>query len=574
VRLRGSAIAAFVAAVALSAPATATATAATVYLPSYGELDPEGINAFVVGAEGSLAPLAGSPFAIGPPGPTPEPSGLAAVAFTPDGSRGVAPFNFKGGVIGMTVAANGSISPVPGPTLTSPATSVTVSPDGRFAYVTTREFPPGVGEGGITGLTIEPDGSLSSLSSSPFGDPDDDYEDVAITPDGRFLFATGGGRIHRFAVGANGALTELTPPLEFGLNSLTVSPDGRFLFGTDTSSSPSGLTSLTIGADGSLTENGPPTELAGTGVGFISVGPDGKHVYAPVEGAGAVQVISVGADGHLTVTGSAPAETPGTTAVSPDGRFLLHGFDDGSTGLVGGMSIGPGGDLTPLGSTILWKSGEPTRPQFLPHPAPVASFLIERGAPGAISKFSAAGSTRATQFDWDFGDGTVEKNGGPLTTHIFRSAGVYRVTLTVADAQGCSTQQIYTGQSTTCPGGASATMTGVVDTLPAITKFAIKPRKFAPGTKKRMGTRFRYTLTEKAKVRFTILRRKKGKHGGRRFAKVGVVAASGKSGKNRTRFTGILKGKRLGPGTYRAVAVATDPLGGDSASVGARFKVR
>ena len=175
------------------------------------------------------------------------------------------------------------------------------------------------------------------------------------------------------------------------------------------------------------------------------------------------------------------------------------------------MSIGPGGDLTPLGSTVLWKSGEPTRPQFLPHPAPVASFLIKRGAPGGISEFSAVGSARATRFDWDFGDGTVEKNGGPLTTHIYRSAGIYRATLTVADAQGCSTQQIYTGQSTTCPGGAAAAMTGIVDTLPAITKFAIKPRKFVPGTKKKTGTRFRYTLTEKAKVRFTILRRRKGK---------------------------------------------------------------
>jgi WD40 repeat protein len=572
VRLGRSAIAAFVVAVALSSAATATAT--TVYLPSYGELEPEGINAYGVGAEGSLAPLAGSPFAIGPPGPSPEPSGLAAVAFTPDGSRGVAPFNFKGGVIGITIAANGSISPVPGPTLTSPASSVAVSPDGRFAYVTTREFPPGVGEGGITGLSIEPDGSLSTLSSSPFGDPDDDYEDVAITPDGRFLFATGGGRIHRFAVGASGALTELTPSLEFGLNSLTASPDGQFLFGTDTSSSPSQLMSLTIGADGSLTENGPPTELGGTGVGFISVGPDGKHVYAPVEGADAVQVISVGADGRLTVTSSAPAENPGTSAVSPNGRFLLHGFDDGSTGLVGSMSIGPGGDLTPLGSTVLWKSGEPTRPQFLPQPAPVASFLIKRGAPGGISRFSAVGSARVTQFDWDFGDGTVEKNGAPLTTHIYRSAGVYWATLTVADAQGCSTQQIYTGQSTTCPGGASATMTGIVDTLPTITKFAIKPRKFVPGTKRKRGTRFRYTLTEKAKVRFTILRRRKGKHDGRRFVKVGVVAASGKSGKNRTRFTGILNGKSLRPGTYRTVAVATDSLGGDSASVVARFKVR
>ena len=90
------------------------------------------------------------------------------------------------------------------------------SSDGRFAYVTTRDFMavPGVG---IIGLSIAADGTLSALPTSPYGGTDD-YEDLAMTPDGRFLFAETGGDIDRFSVDANGSLTPL------GLKDLNAGP--------------------------------------------------------------------------------------------------------------------------------------------------------------------------------------------------------------------------------------------------------------------------------------------------------------------------------------------------------------
>jgi hypothetical protein len=100
---------------------------------------------------------------------------------------------------------------------------------------------------------------------------------------------------------------------------------------------------------------------------------------------------------------------------------------------------------------------------------------------------------------------------------------------------------------------------------------------------------FRFRLTERARVRFTIERKKPGRRVGRkcrpstrknrkrrkctRFRKVGRIRAAGKRGKNRTRFNGKLKGRNLQPGRYRATAVATDSAGGKSAPRRVSFQI-
>ena len=107
--------------------------------------------------------------------------------------------------------------------------------------------------------------------------------------------------------------------------------------------------------------------------------------------------------------------------------------------------------------TVLWDSGERERMLIQPQPAPTASFTAKPAAPGAESRFDAGASTRAARYDWDFGDGTTLADGGPTPRHTYAKAGVYDVKLTVTDAQGCSVRQVYTGQSTECPGGSAAT---------------------------------------------------------------------------------------------------------------------
>jgi hypothetical protein len=371
-----------------------------------------------------------------------------------------------------------------------------------------------------------------------------------------------------------------------------VSPDGRFLFATETSSTGS-VTSFSIGPDGSLTANGSPAPAGGTSLGYIGVSPDGRHIYMPESNTDVITVAAVAADGKLSVIGSTPLQNVETLSASPDGRFLYYGTSGSSNDVIGVASIGSDGMPTILPPTVPWPTGEPERLIFGPSPAPTATFGAIAGAPGAASSFDAGPSTGAARFDWDWGDGTTFPDGGPTPTHAYAKAGVYEVRLTVTDAQGCSTRFLYTGQSSVCPGGASASTTKTVDTPPALTALSVTRRRFAAASALRRrvkrGTAFRYTLSEPAQVTFTIRRRTIGRRvagkcrpltrkNRRRkkcvfFKRVGRITVTAKAGRNRTKFSGKLRGRRLRPGRYRAVAVATDSAGGKSAPKSVAFRI-
>jgi hypothetical protein len=84
------------------------------------------------------------------------------------------------------------------------------------------------------------------------------------------------------------------------------------------------------------------------------------------------------------------------------------------------------------------------------------------------------------------------------------------------------------------------------------------------------GLRVSYTLSEAAVVTFRVDRRRAGRW--RRMK--GKFSNSGHAGANSFRWTGKLRGRRLGPGQYRLVAQALDPSGGRSTTLRKRFRVR
>ena len=203
---------------------------------------------------------------------------------------------------------------------TSPsATSLAISPDGRFAYTPTRTFKMVAGVG-IVGYSIGADGSLTPLSTSPFGSGD--MWDVAITPDGRFLYATTGATVRRFSVGADGALTELTPSALPGVSSFEMSPDGRFLFAGRAGGASDSVASYTIAPDGGLSQNGSPASTGDVSLDYFAVAADGRHIYMPDSNADAVVTAAVGDDGTLAVIDSMPIADVDAAVASPDGRFL------------------------------------------------------------------------------------------------------------------------------------------------------------------------------------------------------------------------------------------------------------
>lgn len=98
-----------------------------------------------------------------------------------------------------------------------------------------------------------------------------------------------------------------------------------------------------------------------------------------------------------------------------------------------------------------------------------------------------------------------------------------------------------------------------------------RPRRFAVGR----GTRFSFRLSEAARVRLRIQRprRKRGSRRTRWTSAHIVLRRSGRAGKNRIRFSGRTRKRRLAPGPYRVRVVARDTRGNASAARVRRFRV-
>ena len=103
-------------------------------------------------------------------------------------------------------------------------------------------------------------------------------------------------------------------------------------------------------------------------------------------------------------------------------------------------------------------------------------------------------------------------------------------------------------------------------TAPVMSRFASTRKAFAKRT------RFRFTLTEAARVRITI-RRVIGTGGRTRYRTVAAVTRAGVAGPNRTGFSRKVGRRLLRPGRYRAVARATDAAGNRSAPRRAAFRI-
>jgi DNA-binding beta-propeller fold protein YncE len=113
---------------------------------------------------------------------------------------------------------------------------------------------------------------------------------------------------------------------------------------------------------------------------------------------------------------------------------------DASNGAIAGTPSAPGeyhvtvaaDDGTYVGSTsFIWSVSPPElRLEPLVSPGPVAA--------GASVRFQAQASGQGLTYEWNFGDGsaTTERRSSPSVDHVFRSAGVFNVTVTAYDRLG------------------------------------------------------------------------------------------------------------------------------------------
>jgi len=220
------------------------------------------IDAFKIGANGALAPIAGSPF---PAGDNiyitidPQHRFLFAADDTPPGN-----------ILAFTIdSSTGALTPVPGSPFVVGAGSVNpqlwlsdivVDSSGKFLYVAIEQSNQ------VAGFSImSSNGALLPLPGSPFA--------TASSPDAlatahNFLYVSSPGNLSGYKIDPQtGVLTPLAgSPFASNSAALTADPEGKFLFDTGGLY----LTAYQIDAQGGLTEVGTtPNTAAGLVLTYV-----------------------------------------------------------------------------------------------------------------------------------------------------------------------------------------------------------------------------------------------------------------------------------------------------------------
>lgn len=117
------------------------------------------VAAFAIGSDGSLSPVAGSPFAVGTAGASPT-----FLAVHPSGSFLYAADPAHNAVLGFSIGSNGAIAPISGSPFAAGtgAVALSIAPQGSFLYAANP------GDNTVSAYTIGSSGALTQVSGSPF----------------------------------------------------------------------------------------------------------------------------------------------------------------------------------------------------------------------------------------------------------------------------------------------------------------------------------------------------------------------------------------------------------------------
>ncbi|HVU05945.1 MAG TPA: beta-propeller fold lactonase family protein [Polyangiaceae bacterium] len=239
-----------------------------------------------------------------------EPQGHFAYAVS-GAEKAIYPFRIDADTGALTSLGN----PLPVGSAQDPATPtfVAADPTGRFVYVSLAfgnvVFGYRIDRNGAT------PGSLVEIASSPFGIPGlpDGSSTfggaIALTPDGHFLYTSGGGRLNGYAIddaGGTGALTSIGgSPFSLVVESdapapnLVVDPSGKHVYATQFHSG-SAIHGFDIDAGGALSKLSEPLTVAAPY--SVAIEPSGHFLYVPND-ANTVTRFAIAPSGALTELG-------------------------------------------------------------------------------------------------------------------------------------------------------------------------------------------------------------------------------------------------------------------------------
>jgi YVTN family beta-propeller protein len=449
----------------ITALAPATASARTAYFTGSTTSELGSYAAPIELTSGVLGGLTG----IGSEGAPPD------VAITPDGSTAYVTGAFDE-LVGIDVATATEARSV---SMSGNPWAVAISPDGKHAYTANR-FEDSVSVLDLTSLT---EVATIPVSGSPDG--------IAISPDGTraYVSAQSEGKVLVINLATDAVVNSIT--VGGAPRGIAVTPDGKQLVVVDR-----------IGHKVVLVDTATETVTATipTGVSsgeedWVAITPDGTRAYvigriefpaSPEAWVTPIDLAAGTAGGPVTFQGRA-----GDVAILPAGNraYITH-FEERFAGPAAvqtrAAQQGSVSDLLPLNlGTNALEAGLET------YEFPEALAIVPNQGPHAAIEGPASGSTGAdlsfdgskssdsdgtvARYDWSFGDGTGAANAGPAVSHAYASPGTYQVTLTTTDNEGCSTEEVFTGQTAYCNGSALARATHQV----VVAGAAPKPKTLA-----------------------------------------------------------------------------------------------
>jgi hypothetical protein len=437
------------------------------------------------------------------------------------------------------------------------------------------------------GITVAPDGTLFVVENVGVG-PAQDPAVIRIDPatGAQSVLTRGGNLCYPFGIAREpsgnlivtdfgdlvvGGSTQINCPQDFGSVVRVAPAGGQSLLSFNDVPNPGNLLRGVFGA---------AVEASG---GILVVNQTGAQA--------AVAAINPTNGSQTAVTpNSSPGdafELPQRVAVLPDGNLLVadYALNDQEGGLVsvdrgtGAARIMRQGTLfnNPLGVTTVVN-----RP-----PSAAISFAPQRVRAGQRVTYDASGSADpeglGLRYAWDLdGNGSFELTTGsaPRATTSFNKSTTMTPRVRVLDPHG--------GEAV-----APASSALVVDTIrPVIGGFRASSRTIATSAgasaaARRKSVRFRFRLSESARVRIAIERAVAGRRkGGRcvapgkarrgakrctRWHRLTTLRKQGRSGPNSVRFSGKVRGRALHVGRYRGLATAKDVVGNSSRARKAGF---
>lgn len=345
---------------AVSAASASTASPVTGYTYVDGNTaNANTIVGYARHADGSLTPLAGSPFAAGGAGLGTGLASQGAIQATSNGryllavdagSNQISVLRVTTGGVPVLVGqpvSSGGIKPV----------SVAVSPSG-LVYVANS----GTGGSNYTGFRLSFNGTLTPVPGSTYAVPDSSgVGDVFFNAFGNHLIGTrtGTSQIDSFVVLPNGRLlaAQGSPFTGQGLGQLgaefsPANPSQLFVSNAHNGALLGTVSAYRDSLSGQLTSIGASPYADGqTAPCWVEISHDGKYLFTINTGSGTISSYAINRDGSLALIGSFTINGGGAdidARLSPDGNYLL--VDGSGMHFVSVFAVN-GGTLTELPSS-------------------------------------------------------------------------------------------------------------------------------------------------------------------------------------------------------------------------------